>query len=91
MSHKYRKTTYIEEGAYASEDIKNLYMHQNNSCDVITIYDEDYNVIISFTDTTKRTFIQAFEELISDDPEENKLVEYWTYEEREKAKQEGKL
>jgi hypothetical protein len=84
MSHRYRKTTYIEEGAYGSEDVKTIYMHQNNSCDVVTIYDEDFNVIISYGDTTRRTLMQGIREMLTDKPEENKLIEFWIKEDRDK-------
>lgn len=40
MSHTRVKTTYSEEGAYASTETKELYCHHNHSCDITLFYDE---------------------------------------------------
>ena len=81
MSHRYLKTTYVEEGSYGSEEIRTIYMHQNNSCDVITIYDENFDVILSFGDTTSRPLHIALEELWTDEPEDNNKLSYLSAEE----------
>ena len=41
MSHVRVKTEYQVEGAYGSTEKKILYAHHNNSCDVVTFFDED--------------------------------------------------
>ena len=86
MSHLYRKTTYVVEGSYGVEETKNLYMHLNNSCDICTIYDDDWGILLCFGDTTSRPLDKALYELIWDDPEKNNKVKYFSDEDRENFK-----
>ena len=44
MSHIRVKTKYYTMGAYGSVDEKVLYADLDNSCDIITYYDENGNV-----------------------------------------------
>ena len=45
MSHTRVKTTYETEGVYAYTEVHTLYCHHNHSCDIITFYDEDGEVV----------------------------------------------
>lgn len=59
MSHTDEKTTYFEEGAYGSTTKHTLYMHMNNTCDITTFYDDNGNLIFSFSDTLDRNIFEA--------------------------------
>ena len=45
MSHTRVKTKYAVEASYGGTDYVDLYCHHNHSCDYITYYDEDGNIV----------------------------------------------
>jgi len=89
MSHYYLKTKYKEEGSYGSTEEHTLYAHHNLSCDVVSIYDEKGDCILSFDDTLDNNILDAINRLLWawNDAMANKLtegVEYLDNGEREK-------
>ena len=56
MSHNRYKTKYIveEQGISSSYDVeKTLYASYNNSCDIVTFYDNDFDILFYAQDTVK--------------------------------------
>jgi hypothetical protein len=51
MSNSYRKIKYESEGPYGSSDEKWLYIHMNNSSDIVSVYDDDGDMLFSFIET----------------------------------------
>ena len=74
MSHLFLKTEYNSEGSYGSTEKHKLYAHHNNTCDVVSIYDEDGKCIISFDDTQVNSILDAINRLCSA-LENDKLVD----------------
>lgn len=91
MSHYRLKTTYNEEGAYGSVDVKNLYAHHNLGCDIISFYDHDGSFLFAVPDTLDGNILEAVNRLYAPWEGENhnlKLtagVEHMTIEETKKT------
>ena len=45
MSHTRVKTTYEVQGSYGSTETIELFCHHNHSCDYITFYDKDGDIV----------------------------------------------
>ena len=92
MSSYYLKTEYQEEAFYGAGcylEKHKLYAWHNNSCDIVTIRDENGNTILSFNDTVDNNIFDAIGRLVWawDDAHSSKLtegVEHMANEEREK-------
>jgi len=92
MSQTYLKTEYQEEAYYGAGcyyEKHKLYARHNNSCDIVTIRDENGNTILSFNDTVDNNILDAINRLLWawDDASVSKLtegVEHMDKEEREK-------
>lgn len=79
MSHVRVKTEYQVEGAYGSTEKKILYAHHNNSCDVVTFFDEDGTYLFSVGDTIDNNLMDAINRLYvphKNDKELNDNVQY---------------
>lgn len=59
MSHLRVKTEYQVSGIYGSTETRTLYAHHNNSCDVVTFFDEDGMDIFSVEDTMNNNLMDA--------------------------------
>ncbi len=51
MSNSYKKIKYESEGPYGSIEEKWLYIRLNNSSDIISVYDDDGDMLFCFTET----------------------------------------
>lgn len=63
MSHVRVKTKYNVEGAYGSIEERTLYADHNNSCDIVTFYDQDGNWLLSVEDTMDNNLLDAINRL----------------------------
>ncbi len=63
MSHVRVKTEYQIQGAYGSTEKRTIYAHHNNSCDVVTFFDEDGTYLFSVEDTMDNNFMDAINRL----------------------------
>ena len=54
MSKHRVKTEYMTQGVYGSTEKNILYAEHNNSCDIITFYEEDGTVLFCVEDTEKK-------------------------------------
>ena len=63
MSKILVKTEYQVQGPYGSTENKTLYAKHNNSCDVVTFYDEDGTYLFSVEDTMDNNFLDAINRL----------------------------
>lgn len=63
MSHYRLKTKYNSEGSYGSIDEKTLYVHHNLSCDYVTFFDENGEVIMTIPDTIDNNLLDAVNRL----------------------------
>lgn len=63
MSHIRVKTKYQTEGAYGSIEERVLYADHNNSCDIVTFYDQDGNWLLSVEDTMDNNLLDAINRL----------------------------
>jgi hypothetical protein len=66
MAHQYFKTKYKEEvhyGAGCYEEEHTLYVHHNESCDIVSFYDDKGNCVLSFTDTLRNNIFDAIQRL----------------------------
>ncbi len=63
MSHTRVKTKYYTMGAYGSVDEKILYADLDNSCDMITYYDEQGRIILVVEDTQDNNILDAINRL----------------------------
>lgn len=60
MSHTRIKTKYYETvDAYGTVQEKTVYADFNNSCDIVTFYDDDGNSILSVEDVMKDNLLEA--------------------------------
>jgi uncharacterized protein YrzB (UPF0473 family) len=59
MSHVRVKTEYQIQGAYGSTEKRILYAHHNNSCDIVTFFDEDGTYLFSVEDTMDNNLMDA--------------------------------
>lgn len=76
MSHTRLKTKYLEDTGFGYEIEKTLYLDINNSCDVVTILDDDKEHIFSFSEGDNN-FADAFIRLMQNSPKEDKSIETW--------------
>lgn len=83
MSHLYLKTEYNTEGAYGSIDKHTLYAHINNSCDIVTFYEENGTILFSVEDTLENNLLDAINRLYSN--KKDSSVESMTKEDRERV------
>ena len=67
MSHTRLKTTYKESGIWGSVVEKTVYADYNNSCDIVTFYDDDGNVIFSIEDTLAGNLLEAIMKIYEGD------------------------
>ena len=87
MSHIFLKTKYKESAEYGSEIERELFVHHNLSCDIVSIYDDKGNCVFAFEDTVNNNQFDAIERLVSaycKDGELIEKVEYVNNEERKK-------
>jgi hypothetical protein len=66
MAHQYFKTKYKEEacdGGGCYEEERTLYVHHNESCDIVSFYDEKGKCVLSFTDTLENNIFDAMNKL----------------------------
>lgn len=63
MSHVKVKTEYQVEVPYGSTEKRVLYAHHNNSCDVVTFFDEDGKHLFSVEDTLGNNLMDAIKRL----------------------------
>lgn len=66
MSHIYRKTQYATTGPYGETEMRTLYVHHNNSCDIVSFYAEDGAFLFSVEDTEKNNMMDAIDRLYCD-------------------------
>ena len=89
MSHVRVKTEYQIEGAFGSTEKKTLYAHHNNSCDVVTFFDEDGSYLFSVEDTMNNNLLDARNRLFMYSKPNGELVDgvsYMDNNDREKCK-----
>jgi len=66
MAHQWFKTkykTYAYHGAGCYEEEHTLYVHHNESCDLVLFYDEKGECILAFEDTLKNNIFDAMNRL----------------------------
>lgn len=78
MSHHRIKTKYQEDTGYNFEE-RTLYMDINNSCDIVTISNDDGRVIWCYSEGSNN-FEDAIIRLINHIKEPSDKVEYWDQE-----------
>ena len=81
------KTKYYTEGGYGSEDENYLYATHNNSCDIVTFYDEKGDWLFSVPDTMNNNILDAINKLYSPRTLDGKYkedIERVDYEEKNK-------
>mgnify|MGYP000494915386 CR=1 FL=1 len=76
MSHHRIKTKYENDTGMGIVEQKTLYMDINNSCDVVTIRDDDGSVIYSYGEGSNN-FEDALIRLIKGMPETDDTIERW--------------
>ena len=81
MSHVFKKITYEQEGTWGSTEIRTLYCHQNNSCDIVSIYNDKGEHLFSYSDTEDRNLFNQLVLLVNSEIGENG-VEHISSEER---------
>lgn len=86
MSHCYRKIKYTREAGYGTEDEFYIYMHQNNTSDYVSFYDEGFNFIFGYGDTTSKPLDIQIMKLWTKDIDNCPEIERWTKEDHEKLK-----
>ncbi len=91
MSHYRVKTKFNVEGSYGAIDQDTLYAHHNLSCDYVTFYDSNGNVIMSIPDTLENNMLEAIKRLWMPFKKENNQeledgVEYMNEEDRNKCR-----
>lgn len=59
MSHSIFKTQYFESGNYGSVIEKTVYADYDNSCDIVTFYDNDGDTLLTVEDTLDNNILQA--------------------------------
>ena len=79
MSRYRVKTEYITQGAYGSSEKNILYAEHNNSCDIITFYEEDGTVLFCVEDTERNNLFDAIQRLYSPFNKDGKLIENVEY------------
>lgn len=75
MSHIRIKTTYQESDGRGLAIAKTIYADHNLSCDVITIYDSEGDVIFSFEDTEPNNLFDAIKRLVFPFKENRELAD----------------
>ena len=81
MSRHRVKTEYVTQGAYGSLDKNILYAEHNNSCDIVTFYEEDGTILFCVEDTEKNNLFDAIQRLYAPFNKDGKLinnVEYYS-------------
>lgn len=73
MSHIKVKTEYQVSGAYGSTEKKTLYAHHNNSCDIVTFFDEDGTYLFSVEDTMDNNLMDAINRLYAPNKNSSEL------------------
>ena len=63
MSHVRIKTTFEVSAPFGTTETKTLYAHHNNSCDVVTFYDDSGKFMFSFEDTMPNSLMHAIHRL----------------------------
>jgi len=66
MAHQYFKTKYKEEvpcGASCIEEEHTIYVHHNESCDIVSFLDENGDYILSYQDTVHNNIFDAMNRL----------------------------
>lgn len=88
MSHIRVKTEYNVETEYGALEKRTLYAHHNNTCDVVTFYDENGKELFSFDDTIENNLMDAINRLCIPHNSPNNFkdgVEYMNAEDRSKC------
>lgn len=77
---KYRvKTEYLTIGAYGSSEKHTLYATHNNSCDIITFYEEDGSILFCVENTEKNNLFDAIQRLYAPFNKNGELIENVEY------------
>jgi hypothetical protein len=90
MSHIRIKTKYNTEGNYGAIDENIIYAHHNLSCDYVTFYYENGEVILTVPDTLDNNILEAINRLYSPFTKESRGtilendIEYMNQEDRDK-------
>ena len=79
MSRYRVKTEYVTQGAYGSLDKNILYAEHNNSCDIVTFYEEDGTVLFCVEDTERNNLFDAIQRLYTPFNKDGKLIENVEY------------
>ena len=74
MSHIRLKTKYKVQGAYGSTEERILYADHNNSCDIITFYYEDGDVLMAVEEIDNNIF-EAISKLYAPHKNRSELIE----------------
>jgi len=87
MSHSRYKTKYFEEGAYGETIENTLYVDYNNSCDIVSFYNENFDLILTVQDTVNNNLMEAMIKIWNhNDENPHQDVEHWTIEDQQKKK-----
>lgn len=65
MSHYIVKTTYKTEGAWGETEDNTLYALHNNTCDIVSYYDDNGRFIMAVPDTIDTNIVDAINLLYS--------------------------
>ena len=79
MSRHRVKTEYVTQGSYGSLDKNILYAEHNNSCDIVTFYEEDGTVLFCVEDTERNNLFDAIQRLYAPFNKDCKLIENVEY------------
>jgi len=63
MSSYIVKTKFVTQGVYGSEEERTLYAVHNNTCDIISFYDDTGDYLFSVEDTETNNLFDAIERL----------------------------
>ena len=79
MSKHRVKTEYMTQGVYGSTEKNILYAEHNNSCDIITFYEEDGTVLFCVEDTERNNLFDAIQRLYTPFNKDGKLIDNVEY------------
>jgi hypothetical protein len=87
MSSTRYKTTYCTEEEYGQTKEYNLYANYNNSSDIVTFYDENFEPILIVQDCVSNNLMEALIRIWNHNDENDLGVQKWTKEDNEKYNQ----
>ena len=76
MSHERLKTKYYEEGPYGTKEERILYVDHNDTCDVVTFYDDEGFSFFSVADTIDNNLFNAIVKLYLPKKDGDETIEY---------------